>query len=788
MLLCLTTGIAFAQTGTIRGRVLDKQSEKPISGATVSLISDDKLKTTTDTQGNFRMSNIPLGRQNLLISFLGYENATVSEIEITSGKENILSIALSEKFNNLEGVRIVGTGRGKSRAINQLAAVSARQFSAEEASRYSGGRSDVARLASNFAGVATADDSRNDIVIRGNSPSGLLWRIEGIPVPSPNHFSTLGTTGSPVSALNPNMLSNSDFITSAFPAEYGNALGGIFDLGFRKGNSEKYEFTVGVAAFPGAEAIAEGPLLKKAGGSFLIAARYGIVGPLGLAGTAAQPNYNDLSFNLDFGNSKAGNFSVFGILGNSDIDFIGNEITDDKDLFAKRDEDSYAKSNFTAFGLKHTINLGAKSYLKTIIGTSSAKSSFESFRFLNYRTPLENRVEFTNSDNKESRITFSTFLNSKLSNKVTFRAGLLYENFDLRASIADRDRQPDNNGDGIADLSTLINTDGRYQIFQPFAQAQFRLTDRLTLNTGIHGQYFSINEQFVIEPRASLSYSLSPKSTLNLGYGLHHQNVPAPLLFLNETIGGSLVQTNRNLKFVASQHFVLGYDLRFADNWRAKLEVYHQAIDDAAVERNPTGYSSLTEGSSFTYSIDKTSLVNGGKGRNSGIEFTLEKFFSKGYNLLLTSSFFESKYKGSDGVERNSPFNNGYVINLLAGKEFKIGKDGRNVFSVNSKFSTAGGRYYTPTDLVASRSAGYDVKNDSNPFSEQYDPYLRLDLKFGIKLNSKTRKMSHQFYVDFQNITNRDNVFIKEYNRQTGAIDQKNQIGFQPDFGYRFSF
>ncbi len=788
MLLCLTTGIAFAQTGTIKGRVLDKQSEKPISGATVSLVDDNNLKTTTDQDGNFRLPNIPLGRQNIQISFLGYENATVSEIEITTGKESILSIALSEKFNNLEGVRIVGTGRGKSRAINQMAAVSARQFSAEEASRYSGGRSDVARLASNFAGVATADDSRNDIVIRGNSPSGLLWRIEGIPVPSPNHFSTLGTTGSPVSALNPNMLANSDFITSAFPAEYGNAIGGIFDLGFRKGNTDTYEFTLGAAAFPGAEAMAEGPLFRKAGGSFLVAARYGIVGPLGLAGTAAQPNYNDLSFNLDFGNSKAGNFSVFGILGNSDIDFIGNEITDDKDLFAKKDEDSYAKSNFTAFGLKHTINLGAKSYLKTVLGTSSAKSTYEAFRFLNYQTASENRIEYTNSDNTERRMTFSTFINSKMSNKITLRAGLLYENFNLKANISDRDRQPDRDGDGIADLSSLINTDGRYQIVQPFAQAQFRLTEKLTLNTGVHGQYFSVNEQFVVEPRASLSYSVSPKSTINVGYGMHHQNVPAPILFLNENVGGSLVQTNKNLKFVASQHYVVGYDLRFADNWRAKLELYHQVINNAAVERARSGYSSLTEGASFTYSIDKTSLVNDGKGSNSGVEFTLEKFFSKGYNLLLTSSFFESKYKGSDGVERNSPFNNGYVVNFLAGKEFKIGKNGRNVFSINTKFSTAGGRYYTPTDLAASRAAGFDVKDDTNPFSEQYDDYLRLDLKFGIKLNSKTKKLSHQFYVDFQNLTDRKNVFIREYNRQSGMIDQKNQIGFQPDFGYRFNF
>ena len=265
LILCLSTSIAFSQTGIIRGKVIDKQSEKPIVGANVEIVGSDGIAQTTDEEGNFKLSNVPLGRQNVQVSYIGYENAFVSEIEITTGKDNILSISMSEKFNTLNEVVITNGGQNKAKVINKMAAVSVRQFSAEEANRYAGGRSDVARLASNFSGVATADDSRNDIVVRGNSPAGLLWRVEGIPIPSPNHFATLGTTGSPVSALNPNMLANSDFITSAFPAEYGNAIGGVFDLGFRKGNTEDYEYTVGLAAFPGAEFMAEGPMLKKNG-------------------------------------------------------------------------------------------------------------------------------------------------------------------------------------------------------------------------------------------------------------------------------------------------------------------------------------------------------------------------------------------------------------------------------------------------------------------------------------------------------------------------------------------
>jgi hypothetical protein len=299
----------FAQTGVIRGTVLDKQSEKSIAGATIVLLSDPNKGTITDESGSFELKNVPLGRQTIQINYLGYESSTVPDIDLTAGKDFVISVYLIEKFDSLEEVVIVAEGNNKAKSINKLAAVSVRQFSPEEVNRYAGGRSDVARLASNFAGVSTSDDSRNDIVVRGNSPTGLLWRLEGIPIPSPNHFSTLGTTGSPVSALNPNLLSNSDFITSAFPAEYGNAIGGVFDLSLRKGNNKDYEYSVGVAAFPGAEVMAEGPLGKK-GGSFLVAGRYGIVGVLGLAGTTAQPNYNDFSFNVDLGKSKWGNFQI----------------------------------------------------------------------------------------------------------------------------------------------------------------------------------------------------------------------------------------------------------------------------------------------------------------------------------------------------------------------------------------------------------------------------------------------------------------------------------------------
>jgi hypothetical protein len=473
--------------------------------------------------------------------------------------------------------------------------------------------------------------------------------------------------------------------------------------------------------------------------------------------------------------------------GRSDIDFLADEIDED-DLFAAEDEDSFVKSGFNVFGLNHRLTLGSKSYLKTILALSSSSNTFEADRYIDKDTPQERTIRFTEAEDKESRFTFSTLFNTKINRKITFRTGLLYEGFNVKSDLKDRNRQPDLDGDGDPDLFTFRDSDESFGLFQPYVQGQFRLTERFTFNAGLRGQYSTLNEQFVLEPRAAINYRLTPKHALSFGYGVHHQNVPLPLLFLNEEINGELIQSNKNLDFVRSIHYVLGYDFNISESWRAKIEVYRQDINNAAVESTPTSYSSLTEGADFGFSDDKVSLINEGTGFNQGVELTIEKFFSDGYYGLLTTSLFESKYEGSDGVERNSPFNNGYVINVLAGREFPIGKAKRNMLFFDTRLTFAGGRYFTPVDLEASRDAGFEILQDDLAFSEQYDDYFRWDFKFGFKLNSKSKKLSHQFYIDLQNITNRENVFERRYNRLTNNVDQINQIGFFPDVGYRIQF
>jgi hypothetical protein len=782
-----------AQDGlqVVKGTIIDKQSEMPLIGATVELIdTENTLGTVTDIDGTFRLEKVPVGRRAFRISYLGYEPTSLPNIVVSAGKEVILNVGLEESIETLNEV-VVTAEVEKDKAQNEMATVSARTFSVEEVGRFSGGRSDVARLAGNFAGVSTANDSRNDIVIRGNSPTGVLWCLEGIPIPSPNHFATFGTTGGPVSALNPNLLRNSDFLTSAFPAEYGNALAGVFDLGMRTGNKDKHEFMVQMGAFSGLEGLAEGPISKEKNSSYVVAGRYAFTSLFaagGAGGTSAVPNYRDIAFKVDFGTGKLGKFSLFGIGGTSDIDFLHDEIGED-DLFSVKDEDLLATSMFGVIGLRHNLLFKNNSYLRTVIAGTHAGNTFSIDRFYNLGESDEFKVRTNEGDDSENRISLSSYYNKKFNARFTLRTGLVLENFFFDLQQDGNNFGPDLDGDGINDLVTIYNFEDNAYIAQPFAQARYRINSKLTFNAGVHGQYLSLNDNFVVEPRLAFNFKVSDNQTINLGYGLHHQNSPIPIMLAEKVDANGVISLpNQDLKFTRSNQFVLGYDYKFAPNWRAKVETYYQAIDNVPVDAFASSFSALNIGADFGFPSGKTDLTNEGTGYNTGVELTVEKFFSEGFYSLITASVFDSKYTGSDEVERNTAFNNGYVLNVLGGKEWTLGKSGRTSIHLDTKLTTAGGRYFTPIDLEASQFAQTQVLKRDEAFSERYDGYFRWDVKFGFKLNSKKKKLSQQWSIDLQNVTNEQNIFNQSYNRQENAVTETYQIGFFPDFLYRLEF
>jgi hypothetical protein len=764
-------------TQTIKGVVIDQQSGNPLRNATIIIEgSNPAISSNTDSLGVFKLVAVPIGRQNIRTSLVGYENANTANIEVTSSKEVVLEIKLKEKISQLKEVTVT-SGKQKNRALNEAAVVSARQLSMDEAVRYSGTRNDPSRMAQNFAGVSGTNDARNDIVIRGNSPTGVLWRMDGIDIPNPNHFGTLGSTGGPVTILNTNMLKNSDFITSAFPAQYGNALAGVFDLRMRNGNNEKYEY-LGQMGFNGFEFGAEGPFSKNSKSSFLVNYRYSLVAAiqkLGLnVGTgSATPYYQDASFKLHFVTKKSGTIDIFGICGESHINFPPDS---SDNLYTSNDgklRNSNTKSLTGVIGATHTYFFNPRTSGKLTLAVSAFQSKYN-----------EEIIETGKPDkpayvvlNKQTKISIGYNFNQKINAQNQITAGLIT---DVNLLNLQKEYLP--NGSTV--LTTLTNAQNTATLTRGFGNWMHRFNNQLSTNLGVYAQWFSLNNSVAVEPRWNLKYQFQPNQSLSVGAGMHSQTQPLDVYFYQSTNGaGQTVLSNKDLGFVRSVHGVMSYDISFNNNLRFKTEVYGQYIYDAATESIPSSFSMLNAGAGFAFP-EKFYLQNRGKGTNYGVEFTLEKFLNKGFYYLVTGSLFESKYKGSDQVLRNTAFNSNYVFNLLGGKEWKLSK--LNSFGIDTKFAIAGGQRYTPFDIPASQAAGFVIYQEDKAFSLQNDTYLRWDLKFSFTRNGP--KATQKWYIDFQNLTNHKNIFVRTLNPSTGQVKEINQIGFFPNINYQITF
>lgn len=760
----------------IRGTVVDKLSQAPLIGATVQINTAEKGGAQTDVNGNYTLTGIAPDRYEIKISYIGYKDMIMPNIVVTSGKETILDVALEEDLKVLS--EVIVKAYSKDKTINELATISARTFSMEEVNRYAGGRSDPARLAANFAGVSAPDDSRNDIVIRGNSPVGVLWRIDGMNVTNPNHFASVGTTGGAVSALNTNMLKSSDFFTSAFPAEYGNAISGVFDLGFRSGNTQKRENTIQFGVITGLEAMTEGPIKKDNGSSYLVGYRYSLAGiaqAMGIdIGTTSTPSYQDLSFKINSGNTKFGKFTLFGVLAKSNISIEGGSTNT---LYGNGNQSDF-DSKIGIAGIKHFKQINNKSYLSSSFGVNYSKTEQS-----NYDSD-SNGASFSREDNNSAKTgyNFITNYNLKVNSKLFVKVGAQAELMNVYLYYRTRRNQAENWKQiwDYSDYTTLA---------QAYAHAKYSINSKLTLNAGLHAQELFLNKSFSLEPRFGLKYDLNSKSSFTLGYGLHAQMQPINMYFLqSENMDGSYSYNNKELDFTKSHHFVLGYDLQPFKDWRLKAEVYYQSLYNVPVNTFSSNYSMLNTGASFKVDLEDH-LINSGTGKNYGAELTIEKFFSGGYYALFTGSVYDSKYTASDGVEHNTAFNGKFVYNALMGKEFKLGRAKRNAISTDLKVTYAGGRYHTPIDLEASKMLGREVlKGNDYAYTSRYDNYFRMDFKVAYTLNSAGRKLSQSFALDLQNVTNHDNVFSQSYDEKNQSIKTTYQLGLFPNFTYKLQF
>ncbi|THU40494.1 TonB-dependent receptor [Niastella caeni] len=755
---------AIAQlTQNIRGTVIDQLLQTPIAGATVVITGTDK-KVIADSTGNFRIPNVTAGTHTLLISHINYSDALVSNIIVNTGKEVVLTIAMETKVKTEKAV-VVTAGSKKNRPLNDMSVVSARAFTVEETQKYAAAVNDPLRMVTGFAGVASADDGGNDIVIRGNAPTGLLWRMEGIDIPNPNHFSEAGSSGGGISILSSQLLANSDFITGAFASEYGNALSGVFDLKLRKGNNEKREYAL-QAGLLGLNAAAEGPLSASHKGSWLVNYRYStlsLLNNMGLELGEGITNFQDLSYNI-YIPTKKGIFTVFGFGG---LSSQNQRVETDSSKWEMQDDRYAGKfvANTGATGITHTIPIDNQTTLKSALAFSYTSNSFnEQF--------VETNKVVTDSY-KDNYITKKILVSSTLNHKVdasnAVRAGA-YVNFIFFKYYKLSKENPN------APLLETINTTGNTQTVQAFIQWQYKPFNNLTFNMGMHYLALLYNNSGSAEPRASVKWDPDTKSSLAFGYGLHSQLQALGVYFAKDVNSGL---PNKYLDLTKAHHLVLSYSRLVGRKLRAKAEIYYQQLFDVpvTVASNKT-FSTLNIQNEFI----TDPLTNNGKGRNYGIELTLEKYLDNYFYYTVNGSLYQSKYTAADGVERNTRYNGNYLFNTVFGKEFPLAGQ-RRVLGINFKIIYAGGYRTTPIDLNASQQQGYTIYKEKEAFSLQNSAYFRPDCRFSIKWN-RTR-LTSTLSLDIQNVINRKNISDQGYDLLKNTTVTNYQNGIIPVLNYK---
>ncbi|MFK8274241.1 carboxypeptidase-like regulatory domain-containing protein [Capnocytophaga cynodegmi] len=755
---------------TLKGKVFDQATHEPIMGATILIKnSNPAIGTSTDENGNFVISNLPVGRHNLQISFVGYETI-LTQVMVTSGKEVVIEIALKEDVTVLNEV-VVKASLQKERPLNTMATVSARSFSVEETSRYAGGMNDPARMVSAYAGVTTGNLQDNSIIVRGNAPQGVQWRLEGVEIPTPHHFSGGNVAGGGIVTLFSNqVLGNSDFLSGAFPAEYGSATAAIFDMKLRTGNTSKREHTAQIGVL-GIDFASEGPFSKTGESSYLFNYRYstfGLLGDLDVIPSKQRLKYQDLSFKLNFPTQRIGTFSFWGIGGTDNTSKKAETNPTEWKIDFDRIENKW-ETYLGAMGISHRIKTGKNSFLQSNLALSGVNTTIITKRITD---DLQNFTPDMDLKNITGTFTFGTTLNHRFSSKTTFKTGIthkqLFYKYDL-SSTQDHNLP--------LTYAQLIDDKGTTNMSEIFAQMQYNLSPSMVINTGLHTGYFDLSNEFVIEPRLGFQWNFLPKHSLNLGYGKHSrpEAINIYMLKINEQ------QPNKNLKLSKAHHFIVGHDWRLNSNLRLKTELYYQHIYDVPGEAN-SSYSLINF--KQDYALHKT-LINNTIGRNFGIDITLERFLNNNYYYLLTASLFDAKYKAGDNVWHNTRYNKNYVLNALFGKEFFF-KNNSRVFDVNARISVTGGERYSPIIENKSIDNKIIINDESRAFEKSFPTLIYADLTLNYRINH--RKSSSVFSFQMKNILGAPIYEGHNYNFQNQQIELSKSTLVIPNLSYKIEF
>jgi len=741
-------------TQNLRGKIVNFATQQPIPAATITVLNT-KYGAITRNDGYFEIKNLPIGRYIVRFSSIGFETYQMP-IVLTSGKEEIINIALKESYIELEEIQITSE-KNSFKPINESSIVSSTVFTIDDVERFAGSRMDPARMAQNFAGVVGANDVRNDIIIRGGSPTELLWRIDGLDVPNPNHFATQGATGGPVSAINSNLLQNSDFLIGAWSSEYGDKISGVFDLKTRKGNDKKFEY-LAQFGFNGLELGTEGPLPGK-NNSFIANYRYAFLDLLEKMGVdfgfSGIPRYQDGILKIDLNATDNHQISMTSMLGISSINIAPSTIEDTY----QTDYQIFNGTDFYIIGINWQQLFGLKSYgiLTTGIVNNVYKNDLDTVFVQN--NEIKN-IPYFKSKSTEGYYTIKYSFHYAPNTKHYITSGLenRFRYYNLYGEVV-KPNEPD---------PWLMKEKGNANQILSYINWNWKITQNITTNTGIFAQYLGINDKISIEPRFAASWKFLPLQNLSLGFGIYRQSLPLLLYFT--------ANDNDKLDFIQSIHYVIGYSYLLNDDAIIKLEAYNKDISQVPVDREKQNYWSFSNSGADFGVVSGIGLKaqSTGKAQSYGIDFSLIKNFNNHYYFMLTTSYIRQKYLASDKKWRFGAFDNIFVGNLLAGYEFIISPT--FTIEISGKYTIAGGTPYIPIDLEKSKNEHTTKFDELNAYTKRKPNFSRMDLRIDFRNNFENFAIIS--YISSENLFNSKNIYDYKYNNNTQQIEPIYQLGF----------
>jgi hypothetical protein len=744
---------------TVSGTVFDSESRKPLSGVNISCETcNPVVGCASDSLGRFELK-VQVGRHVLSFTHVGYHSFGMSDVQLGTGKAVQLEIPMKERVYQADEISVQAEN---TRAINPVATVSVRGLKAQDASRYAGGYFDPSRMAANFPGVASGNsDDSNELVIRGNSPRGVLWRIEGIEIPNPNHFSNgQGATGGGYSAITTNVLSGFDFFTGSFPAEYGNAYSGVLDLHLRKGSTENYEISGGVSIL-GLEFSAEGPFSKSGNrNSFLIDYRHANFSLLTKnniiddENLGIPPKTTDWAVKSSFSTSNAGTFDVFCVGGESTTGDKTSVALEESALGYDTDE-FYERHSMLVLGVKQSMSLpNNKTYMRNTVAFTY---DFNSDRNSIVDTAFH-RTDTYYDYYEYMAFRYATLFNHKFNARHSFRFGGTF-NYTWGDLFAHR-------LNNFATYDTLMDARDKGWYASAFIQWKYQLGRRLEVSPGLHFLVSGINREFLAEPRINLLLHLHGNQSLSFGSGIHSRIEPFSVYnYMVKISKTQRLALNKELETTKAFHLTLGYNKNFGNRFRFGAESYFQYLFDVPVNKNDNSTYSILN---ISYGLPDVTLENKGFGMNKGVELTLEKLFSDTYFFLVTTSLFDSKYKTGSNVWYNSFYNTNYVLNVVGGKEFALGRYDQNVFGLKVRGLFRGGFRYTPVNEAESYRQKKLVYDTAETYGNQLPAFRRFD--FGVSYRLNRQKLAWTFMADIQNVLNIDNVLRRRFSFSGGKI------------------